>query len=102
MDTRLRDIPPGWIKHVEPNIVRGAHDDCWLWTGKLDSQGRPQFRDKAAGKYSSMRKHIAGLFWACPDNIFVQNACGRQNCVNPSHFKLVERTEPLKGRKGRP
>lgn len=92
LDSKLGEIPEGWLRHVEPHIIRGPYLPCWVWIGPCDGMGRPQYRDKLKARGFSMRRHIAALFWIVPEGIHIQMNCGIQNCVNPHHMTITRRT----------
>jgi hypothetical protein len=90
MDSRLSEIPPEWLKYIEPKVVRGSFLPCWIWTGVIDRNGYPFFRHPAHGQIG-VRGFITRMFWEYPDNYFVTNICHRINCVNPTHLVVQEK-----------
>lgn len=92
MDSRLSEIPPDWIKWIEPKIVRGSFLPCWIWSGALDRNGYPLLRHPARGQISA-RRFVAEMFWDFPDIWFVTCNCHHMNCLNPSHI-IVQAESP--------
>lgn len=66
--------------------VRGL-DECWLWTGSLDSGGYGQIGIKDGERPG--RAHRLAYEWAngpIPPGKQVNHTCDVRSCVNPSHL----------------
>jgi hypothetical protein len=70
-------------------VLRGNGDECWLWTGAIDSKG-----------YGSMgvdgrtdRAHRVSVRLATgkpiPVGMYVDHMCMNRQCVNPAHLRVV-------------
>ena len=63
-----------------------ARDECWLWEGKVDAEGRGWFRDEPA----EVRAYELAV-GPPPAARAVVHRCGEPRCVNPDHLRLVPR-----------
>lgn len=64
-------------------------DGCWVWEGKLNTKGVPQYNDISAAR----------VLWAdvmgaeLPRHLVLRSLCGLGVCVNPAHREPVTRPE---------
>jgi hypothetical protein len=86
LQTRLCDIPLGWLRFVEPKIMRGSFLPCWIWTGALDMSGYPVMRIPGETQNAMLHHFVAGMYWDYPPKYFVGRTCQNINCLNPSHL----------------
>ncbi len=93
METRLRDIPPDWLRYIEPRIIRGSFLPCWIWGGSTDRNGYPLMTCPYNHKTVMAKRWVARLFWDYPESAFVSDTCGHRNCLNPYHI-LVSTEHP--------
>lgn len=61
---------------------------CWLWTGKVRSNGTPTFPGKK--KKNPRRVMFEMEFGDVPVGMFVIPSCGSRLCVNPGHLVLSQ------------
>jgi|1186.fasta_scaffold521135_2 hypothetical protein len=61
----------------------GARDECWLWEGDLDAQGRGLFGDDRADA-----RAYELVLGAAPGSALAHR-CGEPRCVNPEHLEPV-------------
>lgn len=78
----------------EKVIVRGD-DECWEWTGSVDSLGRPQIHEhnpsgvrRADRKLTKQPKRIIYVetHGSIPEGLCVIHSCKNKVCCNPSHL----------------
>ena len=63
------------------------HDSCWIWTGWINSSGRPFLN--LGPHQTSVRKLVAETFMSPFDKkskVFV--TCGQKLCLNPEHLYI--------------
>jgi hypothetical protein len=79
-----------WAKVDKSAGLRG----CWLWEAFIDGSGSA----KAWWQGSThMAREVAWLLakGPVPDGYIAQQTCGRGDCVNPAHLKVVSRQQDL-------
>lgn len=65
--------------------------ECWLWTGKLTSEGYGTFRFSGKGSYTGpAHRYIYQLYNGFKKYKFhIDHLCRVRHCVNPSHLEEV-------------
>jgi hypothetical protein len=76
----------GPIPDYAPDLGR-----CWLWKGRVSSQGYGQF---FVGRKSISPQAFA--FGGQPEGLELDHLCAVPNCVNPYHLEAITGTENLK------
>lgn len=98
------------VRYIEPKIVRGINLPCWLWIGRLQYFNRGMDNEYAyptvnlplsltrksrRDKPTYVHRFMASCFWEYPSNFIVFRTCRQQGCVNPQHFAISYRNDPL-------
>ena len=95
LHTKLKDIPDVCLIDLFPKTEFYGYDGCWIWTGNCDANGRPRYQryDSVKKKQVTLFAHrvMAAQFWEIRPFEHVRRACGRANCINPSHFVVTDR-----------
>jgi hypothetical protein len=61
----------------------GGREECWLWEGKVDAEGRGMYGDERADA------HAYALVLGGDPPAAVEHRCGDPRCVNPEHLRRV-------------
>ncbi len=74
-------------------VAIGYPDECWLWTGRIDTARRGQFRwpEMSQGKQFISASRAAWILEFGPitaDRMFVCHRCDVPRCCNPKHLFL--------------
>lgn len=70
-------------------IIVGLDDECWRWTGAIDSDGYGNF---TVGKGKTNKAHIFSWvfhFGPIPAGLQVDHKCNHTWCVNPNCLQLL-------------
>lgn len=86
LETPLGEIPYDWLRYVEPSIMRAGYLPCWVWIARLNNNGQPYFHSPYTGKFQSVARFVAAMFWDYPDEWYVTPSCNVKNCLNPKHL----------------
>ena len=68
-------------KHFNVKFKRGP-GGCWLWQGKLKTGG-----------YGPHRRAWEIAVGPIPDDLTIDHTCEVKNCCNPTHLRLLTRSE---------
>jgi hypothetical protein len=77
----MRDFERG--RRFWRQVRVGTHDECWLWEGELDAQGRGLYGDERADA------HAYELVLGRAPGSALAHRCGEPRCVNPEHLEPV-------------
>ena len=82
---KRRSVEERFWKYVD----KDGPDGCWLWTGRLDKQGRGRIGE--GGRYGSMlgaHRVSFEIAYGRPvgEGLKVRPTCGNSNCVRPEHL----------------
>jgi hypothetical protein len=69
-------------RHIE------VRDECWVWTGCLDSHGYGQFKFRGR-KQRAHRWVYEAINGELPEGIFVDHLCRNRACVRLAHLEPV-------------
>lgn len=70
--------------------------DCWLWTGRTDSEGYGRF--EYAGRKNVLSHHVAWFLTYGVWPTALQHSCDTPPCCNLDHLKESTQLENLKDR----
>lgn len=62
-------------------------DSCWLWTGRLGSDGKPLL-DLEGKQVRAQRVLLTCVHGHIPPRATIKIKCGVRNCMNPEHLVL--------------
>lgn len=65
-----------------------SHDDCWIWTGRINNQGYGQCGNKLAHRMA-----FTIIVGRISDGMTLDHLCQRTACINPNHLEMVSRGE---------
>lgn len=67
------------------DLIRGEDDECWLWTGHLNSKGYGQFSWSGS---QPLAHRTAWMLWVgdIPPGAMVCHRCDVPTCCNPTHL----------------
>jgi hypothetical protein len=69
-----------------------AHNDCWIWIGRMDRNGYGRICVKNTLKLAHRVSHE--LFnGAIPSGYDIDHLCKNKKCVNPDHLKSLPKHE---------
>lgn len=75
-------------------IAIGASDECWLWTGSLDTGGYPQIWSGPKGVMRLAHRAVYELsVGPIDDGLDVCHTCDVPRCCNPAHLFLGTATD---------
>ena len=85
----------------ERNCIKGAVDDCWLWSAYITPHGYGQTRIGGRGLNEAMLAHR--LSWLVnvgeiPEGMHVLHKCDNPPCCNPNHLFLGTNLDNIKDR----
>lgn len=69
-------------------VERGAADECWPWTARVDRRGYGQFKVRQGLLVRAHRVSWELHFGPIPRGAVVRHSCDNPPCVNPAHLAL--------------
>ena len=90
------------MKRFWDKVDKKGPDECWEWTGALDSTGYGAFKLDGK-KVNSHRVAWELTNEKIPDGLWVLHHCDNPRCANPSHLFLGTRSDNMRDafKKGR-
>lgn len=97
-----------WRRHGDPLIAKKivgdelarflkfanqAGSDCWLWSGRINGGGYPQFMTPSTDY--AHRWSYAHFVAPIPSGYQVDHLCRVRHCVNPAHLEAVTQRENI-------
>lgn len=78
-------------------------DDCWIWTGCVNSDGYPKLsRKRVDGTYSSNIKGHRYVYQCVkgeiPEGFVIRHKCDNPLCLNPDHLEVGTPTDNARDR----
>lgn len=88
---------------LEPAVVRRVEigDDCWLWTGAVNTGGYPHICRKGQN-YRVHRLTFALAYGELEAGMLVHHRCEVKRCVNPAHLEALTYSEHNKAHGNEP
>jgi len=72
-------------------------EECWLWTGALNSKGYGVFRNPETGKTTKAHKYAwIRVNGPVPKGKELAHSCHVRRCVNPSHITPKRHIENIR------
>lgn len=83
--------------HFWEKVAMRGSEDCWQWSGSLDTGGYGKFWIKPAGQrarqYRAHRIAWQLVFGPIPTGLVIDHLCRNRACVNPLHMEPVTDSE---------
>lgn len=87
------------LPRFEASFDRRGPDDCWPWTGPVQSKGYGRFyAGEELGGYHLAHRFAYALVKRLRRDHTIDHLCRNHGCVNPAHLEAVSRgTNVLRG-----
>lgn len=82
------------IQRFSAKFVANGYNDCWIWTGAVESQGYGRFCLHGKTIYAHRASFILHNS-VIPDGMQIDHLCRNRRCVNPSHLEIVTQKENI-------
>lgn len=76
-------------------VTLGTKDECWLWTGCIQTRGYGQFRGYQSKHIPAHRFAYEALVGEIPEGLVIDHLCRVRRCVNPAHMEIVTQRENI-------
>lgn len=88
--TNLAALPERMRAKIQPELcpIAGLTDDCWTWTGAIQSKGYGSFHHDGR-RQSTHRLAYALLVGPIPPGLQIDHLCDNKRCCNPAHLEPV-------------
>lgn len=78
---------------------------CWLWTGKVEANGRPRMNIRREGRHRSVNpaREMLNLFYVLDSETEASHLCTTSYlCINPDHLVPETKQQNMARRWGKP
>lgn len=73
-------------------LLKSGDNQCWIWTGALDSNGYGVFNARNTAGFSGQKSHRYSYLLAhgkLPEDLELDHLCRVRPCCNPAHLEAV-------------
>lgn len=86
-------VEPRFFKKIKKTLKHPGFDECWLWTGAMQSNQKYGQFYMHGRVYQAHRAAWLYFVGPIPDGEHIHHKCGETRCVNPEHLQLSTQRE---------